>query len=460
MAKLENEQLSILKNILGEKGLITDFYDVVCYAFDASGLEGAPLAVALPENKDQISRLLKNCNKWKLPVIPRGAASGTTGGAVPLNSAIILSLTRMNKILDINQAELTAIVEPGVITGVLQKEVEKYGLFYPPDPASLNFCTIGGNVSTCAGGARAVKYGVTKDYVRSLEVILSDGSIIETGAKTAKGVVGYDLTKLFVGSEGTLGIITKITLSLIPLPDTVKTICAGFSCVKHAVDAVSCLFTSGILPRCAEFIDEKTLFLIKDEFPFKITQQTKSLLIIESDGFLPQVEEEIRKIRKCAKRYKATLLFEANDDSERQQIWQARRGISPSLKRLGFNKKISEDICVPRGEIGNFLDFLASFSIEEQIEIYSFGHIGDGNIHVNLLFNNGSEKSLEWVNKIIAAIMKKVVDLGGTISGEHGVGLTKRPFIEMELDKRTISLHKEIKRVFDPNNILNPGKIF
>ncbi len=460
MAKLNKEIFGCLREIFGDKGLITDFYDVACYGFDASGIESLPLAVVFPENKEQISLLLKRCNDWKLPVTPRGSASATTGAAVPASNGVVLCLSRMNKIINVDPVELTACVEPGVITGVLQKEVEKYGLFYPPDPASLNFCTIGGNVSTCAGGARAVKYGVTKDYVRSLEVVLSDGSIIETGAKTSKGVVGYDLTRLFVGSEGTLGVITKIVLKLVPLPDRVKTICVGFLNVQHAVDAVTCLFVSGILPRCAEFIDKKTLSLIKKEFPFEIKDDTKALLIIESDGSPSQVDEEAKKIIGCAKKNNATVIFEATNDDERESIWQARRGISPSLKRKGFDRKVSEDICVPRKEIGNFLDFLDTLSIKDQVEIFSFGHIGDGNIHVNLLFNNNDQKILSKVDEIICSIMNRVIDLGGTISGEHGVGLTKKPFITIELDKKVIALHREIKMVFDPNNILNPGKIF
>ncbi len=447
------------KEILGPKGLLCEKADVACYGFDSSGLEAEPHLVTLPEHIEQVRKIARLCNRLQVPVVPRGAGSSTTGSAVPVCGGVVLSFSRMNRILGIDPVELTVRVEPGVVTGVLQEEVEKHGLFYPPDPASLKFCTIGGNVATGAGGARAVKYGVTKDYVRSLKVVLSDGSLIHTGADTAKGVAGYDLTHLFVGSEGTLGIVVEILLRLLPLPEAVGTTAALFDDLEGAVEAVTCLFISGILPRCVEFLDENTLSVVSRAFPFDVPRQARAFLLLEVDGERYSVKTQLSGLRACLKRAGAIEVLEAKDEKERKRLWEARRSVSPALKGLGYDRKISEDICVPRRAIKAMLSYLKEIQPFYPVDIFSFGHLGDGNLHINLLFNS-HELDEQGLDDIIKKIMKRCLELGGTISGEHGIGLTKMKYLGFELSSRVIGLERQIKKVFDPKGILNPGKIF
>ena len=447
------------KEVLGPKGLLCEKADVACYGFDSSGLEAEPHLVTLPEHIEQVRKIARLCNRLQVPVVPRGAGSSTTGSAVPVCGGVVLSFSRMNRILGIDPVELTVRVEPGVVTGVLQEEVEKHGLFYPPDPASLKFCTIGGNVATGAGGARAVKYGVTKDYVRSLKVVLSDGSLIHTGADTAKGVAGYDLTHLFVGSEGTLGIVVEILLRLLPLPEAVGTTAALFDDLEGAVEAVTCLFISGILPRCVEFLDENTLSVVSRAFPFDVPRQARAFLLLEVDGERYSVKTQLSGLRACLKRAGAIEVLEAKDEKERKRLWEARRSVSPALKGLGYDRKISEDICVPRRAIKAMLSYLKEIQPFYPVDIFSFGHLGDGNLHINLLFNS-HELDEQGLDDIIKKIMKRCLELGGTISGEHGIGLTKMKYLGFELSSRVIGLERQIKKVFDPKGILNPGKIF
>ncbi len=448
-----------LRKILGADALLTKEADVICYGFDSSGYEAHPSFVVLPENMEQVGKVVSLCNSIGVPVTPRGAGSATTGAAVPEDGGVVICFSRMNRIIDIDPVELTATVQPGVVTGDLQKEVEKQGLFYPPDPASLAFCTIGGNIATGAGGPRAVKYGVTRDYVRSLKVILYDGSLIETGARAAKGVVGYDITRLFVGSEGTLGIVVEAVLRLIPRPKAVGTLAGLFPSVESCVEAISLLFSSGHLPRCAEFLDEKCLKVVSSVLPMEIPPESRAFVIVEVDGDSPSVQQQIKEAKGCLQDAGALSIFEPKDQEQRQQLWNVRRGLSPALKGLGFDSKVSEDICMPRRAIREMLEYLYSLESDWPVRIFCFGHIGDGNIHVNLLFNH-IELKRDALKGLITSIMNKTVKLGGTISGEHGVGLTKKDFVELELSERVLALEQGIKRVFDPNGIFNPGKVF
>ena len=460
MKKIGRRLARRFQDILGEDYFLKDPADTACYSFDAGGIEFQPWAVALPENTGQVSSLLKLCSEKGIPVTPRGAGSATTGSAVPASGGLVISMTRMNRIRSIDHVELSCTVEPGVITGRLQKEVERHGLFYPPDPASLSFCTIGGNVNTCAGGARAVKYGVTRDYVRSLEVVLADGTVIRAGASTAKGVVGYDLRNLFIGAEGTLGIVTEITLRLLPVPEAVGTAAAAFPSSRNAMDAVTCLFRSSILPRCAEFLDSLSLQCVSGLLPFKPAPGDQALLIVEVDGPSDSISHQLEKVKLCLSEHGATAVYQPDSQEDSERLWAARRRLSPSIKRLGFEKKISEDICVPRSQLSAMLDFLDDAGRIYPVTILTFGHAGDGNLHVNLLFNREDLKSDAEVQDLIRAVMKKTVALGGTISGEHGIGLAKRPFLELELQPEVIGLHRKLKKVFDPGNILNPHKVF
>ena len=366
----------------------------------------------------------------------------------------------MCKILEISPENLTALVEPGVITGDLQHEVAKKGLFYPPDPASMKFCTIGGNVATGAGGARAVKYGVTRDYVMALEIVLPGGEIIHTGAKTAKGVVGLDLTRLFVGSEGTLGVATKIWLKLIPAPEDVGTLGAFFKDEKEACKGVLSLFKAGILPRCAELLDRGSLQAIKDILPFALPTNTGAMVIAEVDGFKEAIPTQLTALSKVFHEQNAIAIIQAKDKHEAAQIWKARRGLSPAIKKLGFSGKISEDVCVPRDKLPTLISKIYELSEKFKIKIICFGHAGDGNLHINVLFDKDNEDDKHRVAKLIPKIMELSIRLGGTISGEHGIGLTKKEFLELEIGPKELELMKNIKRQFDPNNIMNPGKVF
>ncbi len=448
-----------IAKIVGTDHLSIDPADLTCYSYDASGLSIRPDAVVFPRTAKEVSALLIVANREKVPVYPRGAGTGTTGASVPGEGGIVVCLSKMDRIKAIDRCELNMVVEPGAITGKIQAMAEEKGLFYPPDPASLNFCTIGGNVNTGAGGARAVKYGVTRDYVRALEVVLPTGRIIRTGTATAKGVVGYDLTRLMVGSEGTLGIVTEITLRLIPLPEEVGTCLCLFSDEVSALHAVTSFFQAGLLPRAAEFMDSLSLQCIRDKIPLDVQGLARSMLLVEVDGFRESIPRQMDTVRACCKEAGALLIRKAGSKEEADAFWQVRRSLSPAMKRLGFDGKISEDICVPRGKMPDILRELREIAARNDVTILSFGHAGDGNLHVNILFNEeGPQK--RGADRAVADIMETTVRLGGTISGEHGVGLTKKPFVGLEIDEAQMETMKEIKKIFDPNNVLNPHKVF
>ncbi len=432
--------------------------DLLCYGFDASGLEAAPSAVAWPESVDDVVKILTFAHSSEIPVIPRGAGSGMTGGSVPSKGAVVLSLEKMNRILEIDKDNMSVLVEPGVINGKLQRELERHRLFYPPDPASMNFCTIGGNVAENSGGPRAIKYGVTRDYVMGLEAVLPDGRIINTGVKTAKGVVGYDLTRLIVGSEGTLAVVTKVRLRVLPLPEDVVTLLALFNDEAKAGEAVRQILAQGIIPRTLEFLDSGAIHAVENYRPTGIPKDVGALLIIELDGHPQSIIKEAERISGIIGRLggEATM---AEDEDAREKIWNARRAVSPALYHLKPTK-INEDIVVPRSRIPQMLTILKRLSEETGITVVNFGHAGDGNIHVNIMVDKGNEEEYGKALKLVKDIFRATLELGGTISGEHGVGLTKAAYVPMEIPPEELDLMKKIKSVFDPKNILNPGKIF
>jgi glycolate oxidase len=455
----ENLVQQILQ-IVGPDNFSTDASDLRCYSYDASSISALPEAVVLPTSTEEVSKILSVANKEGIAVFPRGAGTGTTGASVPIKGGLVLSLTRMNRIISVNPQDLIAIVEPGVVTGELQEEVFRHGLFYPPDPASKRFCTIGGNVATGAGGPRAVKYGVTRDYVMALKVVLADGNVIYTGTKTAKGVVGYDLTKLMVGSEGMLGVVTQITLKLIPSPEAEGTLIAFFADARSASNTIVSLFESKILPRCAEFLDKLSIKLISRQLPVAVPEKAVAMLLIEVDGVLESITRQLEKVKKSCQDCGAIDIQIAKTEAQAKAFWSARQDLSPSIKTLGFPDKINEDICVPRSCLPEMINELEEIGNRNRITILSFGHAGDGNLHVNLLLDLSDRKQKLRGETAVMEVMKSTLAMGGTISGEHGVGLTKKPFISMEIDKRCLDIMKEIKRVFDPKNILNPGKVF
>lgn len=432
--------------------------DLVCYGFDASGLESCPSAVVWPKNTDDVVRIMKFAYENDIPVTPRGAGTGMTGGSVPLQSSVVLSFEKMSKLLELDAKNLSVVVEPGMINGKLQRELEYHGFFYPPDPASMNFCTIGGNVAENAGGPRALKYGVTRDYVMGLEAVLPDGSIITTGVRTTKGVVGYDLTRLLTGSEGTLAVITKIRLRILPLPDEIITLLALFDNIESCGAAVSNIIASGIIPRTLEFMDAETIKAVENFKPVGIPGSAEAVLLIELDGHPSDLSGQAEKISRICAQLNAEVKM-AEDDDAREKLWEARRSVSPALFHLSPTK-INEDIVVPRDKIAEMLRYIKRLSEDNDILIVNFGHAGDGNIHVNIMVDkNDTEKYLK-AQGLVEKIFSLALGLGGTLSGEHGVGMTKAQYISMEIKTRELELMKGIKTLFDPKNILNPGKIF
>ena len=445
-----------LKGIVGSDNLYTSPEELLVYSYDATRRESLPWAVARPVSADEISKILVLANQELFPVVPRGAGTGMSGGSVPIAGGLVLSLERMNRILEIDENDLIAVVEPGVVTGDLQREVEARGLFYPPDPASSKFCTIGGNVAECAGGLRAAKYGVTRDYVLALDVVMPDGEIIKTGARTLKTVAGYDLTRLIVGSEGTLGIATRIILKLLPLPETVRTLSAFFKTPGNAASAAADIIRSRIIPRAMEFVDKEALRAVENYLKEDLSNGASALLLVEVDGPAEATVREITRVEDVVKKAGAVRVEKAETEKDRQRLWKARRSISPALYAIK-PRKINEDIVVPRSRLPRILEAIEEIAARHKLLIVNFGHAGDGNIHTNVMLDEGDQAKAE---EAVREIFQAVLDLEGSISGEHGIGLSKLPYLEMELGAGEIRAMKRIKQALDPNNILNPGKIF
>ncbi|MEE9523972.1 MAG: FAD-linked oxidase C-terminal domain-containing protein [Thermodesulfovibrionales bacterium] len=431
---------------------------LICYGFDASGMESSPSAVVWPESTDDIVKISKFAYKNEVPICPRGAGTGMTGGATPLKGSMVISFERMNRILEIDAENMTALVEPGVINGRFQQELDAHGLFYPPDPASMNFCTLGGNVAENAGGPRAVKYGVTRDYVLEIEGVLPDGRIIHTGVQTAKGVVGYDLTSLLTGSEGTLCTMSRIRLKLLPQPQGVVTLIAFFDDIYHCGTAVTKVVSSRIIPRTMELMDSGTIRAIENYKQIGLPEGTEALLLIELDGNPKAISDEAKKVSEICRSFNADVQI-AETTADKEKLWEARRSISPALFHI-CPGKISEDVVVPRSKIPDLLKGLKGLSKSSGINIVNFGHAGDGNMHVNIMADRKDTGQMKEVHKLIKEIFTLTIDLGGTISGEHGVGITKSEFIGMEIKQPAMDMMMGIKKLFDHKNILNPGKIF
>jgi glycolate oxidase len=432
--------------------------DLICYGFDASGIEVSPSAVVWPKSTEDVVRVMKYAYERNIPVVPRGAGTGVTAGAVASKDAIILSFEKMKKTLEVDSGNLYVLCEPGVINGKLQRELEWMGLFYPPDPASMDFCTIGGNVAENAGGPRGLKYGVTRDYVMEIEAVLPDGEVITTGVRTAKGVVGYDLTRLLTGSEGTLSIFTKIRLKVLPLPEEVITLLAIFSDLEASGDAVTKIISSRIIPRTLEFMDHEAIGSVESYKPVGLPESAEAVLLIELDGHPATITKEAEKIADICQQLGGEIKM-AEDDLARNELWASRRAISPALYHIKPTK-INEDIVVPRNKVTDMLKRLKKLSEESGIRIVNFGHAGDGNIHVNIMVDKAIQEEYEKGLSLVKKLFQETLSLGGTISGEHGVGLTKSEYIGMELSAKELEIMKSIKKVFDPRNILNPGKIF
>ena len=428
------------------------------YDKDESGLgRFPPQAVVLARDVADVQATMRFSHQHKIPVVPRGGGSGKSGGALAEKGGVVLSLEKLDKILEIHPADGVCVVEPGVVLENLQKAVEAQGLFYPPDPNSQQWCTIGGNLAHNAGGPRALKYGVTRDWVMGCEAVLPDGTLIRCGHRSWKGVAGYDLTQLLVGSEGTLAVITQATLKLIPLPRRAETMIAFFPDEEHAAAGVQAIFNAGLLPRACELLDGVVMRAVSPRSPFKFPGDVGGAVIIEFDGNSDAVTDELVQAGEKCTEAGAIDVVAAQDEAQRRRIWETRRMISVALTDLR-PFKISEDVCVPRGSLIAMIRAVTRIGEKNGIATANYGHAGDGNLHVNLLFKTAEERAanLHAVDEVMAAALS----FGGTITGEHGVGAAKRAFLPREQAPEVIALQKRLKAAFDPEGLLNPGKIF
>ncbi len=449
---------------LPAKNFSTGPEDLLAYGFDSSGRTGRPSAVAWPQSAGEVAKVLKHARENGMKVVPRGTGTGMSGGAVPVASQagispslLVLSMERMNRLLDIDSSNLTVTVEPGMINGRLQRELSVYGLFYPPDPTSMEFCTLGGNVAENAGGPRALKYGVTADYILELEAVLPSGEIIKTGAGTRKSVVGYNLAKLLTGSEGTLAVITKIKLKVLPIPQEIITLLAVFDSAESAGHAVSSIIAGGTIPRTLEIMDRASISAVEHYSPTGLPHNAGALLLIELDGHPNTIRDEAGKIVDVCSKLDAEVTM-AEDEFAKDALWKARRSLSPALYNF-CPRKLSEDIVVPPSRIPEMLASISNISGKHGVPMAAFGHAGDGNLHVNILPEDLSQGASN-ITALITDLFARTLELGGSISGEHGIGLTKKDYIGMEISPAVMELMRGIKRTFDPEGLLNPGKIF
>lgn len=456
--RLDEELVDRIRVGVGSAAVVTDPEKLAAY-----GKDGTVAAFAMPElaveatNAGQVQALLRLANRHRFPVIPRGLGTGLAGGAVPIRGGVVLSLAGMNRIVAIEPENMIALVEPGVLNKDFKEAVRALGLYYPPDPASYDTCSLGGNAATNAGGPSCVKYGVTRDYILGLEAVLPSGELIRTGVRTRKGVVGYDLTRLLVGSEGTLGVITGLTLRLIPHPPAVTTLVALFSGLREAMEAVRAILMRGHIPCAAEFLDRCCLDLVGDMLPFPGAREAGALLLIEADGAPEVISREIEAIGTICSEGGAGEVLMAPDARRRERMWEVRRAVSLRIEER-YPVDLHEDIVVPIGRIADFVAGLPEFERRHGMKIYSFGHAGDGNIHLNITAESPEDR--ERVEAGIEEILTRVLALGGTISGEHGIGCLKKTFLPLELSPRSMEIQRAIKMLFDPANILNPGKVF
>jgi glycolate oxidase len=428
------------------------------YDVDESGLPPCPPeALVLARDVADVQAVLRFSRARRVPVVPRGAGTGKAGGALAAQGGIVLSLERLDRIVEIHAADGVAVVEPGVVLGTLQAAVEAQGLFYPPDPNSQEWCTLGGNLAHNAGGPRALKYGVTRDWVLGCDAVLPDGELVRCGHRSWKGVAGYDLAQLLVGSEGTLAVIVRATLKLIPLPRRVETMLAFFRDEAAAARGVQAIFAAGILPRACELFDGPTMRAVSPRSPFKFPEGVGGALLVELDGNSDAVADELAQAGERCAEAGAIDVLAAQDAAQRRRLWETRRMVSTVLKE-SFPHKISEDVCVPRGRLVEMIERVRAIGEVHGIATCCYGHAGDGNLHVNLLFGSADERSRG--EAAVGEVLDAALALGGTITGEHGVGLAKRAYLPREQSPGLLALQRRLKAAFDPDGMLNPGKIF
>lgn len=458
---MDKKHIEFFTNIVGADNVYDDAPHLTAYCYDATRNRYKPDAVIFPRDENDVSKILKYCNENKIAIVPRGAGSGFTGGSLPANGGVILALEKhMNKILEIDMQNLVAVVQPGVINKDLQRAVEKIGLFYPPDPASEEYCTLGGNVSENAGGMRAAKYGITKDFVMAIRAVLPNGEIIRAGKRTIKDVAGYNVAGILIASEGTLAVITEITLKLIAKPKMSQSAMGVFGSVNEAMNAVYKTMAGGVTPVAMEFLDNLSICAVEQKFQKGLPVNAGAILITEVDGnSANDLTSQLDLIENVFKENGCAEFRRAKDEKEATELWFARKNCSQSITIYG-NKKLNEDITVPRSKLPELLEKISEVAKKYGVQVPCFGHTGDGNVHTNVMVVDGKDPAqLENGHKAIEEIFKIAVSLGGTLSGEHGIGLSKAEFMPLAFSEAEMNLFRAIKKAFDPNNILNPGKM-
>ncbi|OES46624.1 glycolate oxidase subunit GlcD [Domibacillus iocasae] len=457
---ISTQTMNTFKTIVGEENVITSSAGRLVYSYDATpNFQSMPDAVIAPRNTEEVSQIVTVCREQKIPIVPRGSGTNLAAGTVPSEGGIVLLFKHMNHILEIDEENLTVTVQPGVVTLDMIKAVEQKGLFYPPDPSSMKISTIGGNINENSGGLRGLKYGVTRDYVMALQAVLPNGDIIRTGGKLAKDVAGYDLTRLLVGSEGTLAIITEATLKLIPMPETKQTMLALYNSMDAAAKSVSEIIAAKIIPATLEFLDRPTLIAVEDFAQIGLPTDVEAVLLIEQDGPPEIVARDMEKMAEICTREQAVSVQIAATEAEALALTTARRAALSALARLKPTT-ILEDATVPRSEIVNMVKAINEIAEKHNVRIATFGHAGDGNLHPTCPTDARDHDEMERVEAAFADIFSKAIELGGTITGEHGVGMMKAPYLEWKMGPEGIAIMKAIKHSFDPDNIMNPGKMF
>jgi len=457
---MKPEHIKGLKDIVGEDNIYSDNAHLIAYSYDATRERFKPDAVVFPRDEQDVSNILKYCNENRIIITSRGAGSGFTGGALPSEGGVVLAFEKhMTKILEIDMENMVAVVQPGVINMDLQKAVEAVGLFYPPDPASQDYSTIGGNVSENAGGMRAAKYGITKDYVMALRAVRPNGDVIKAGKRTIKDVAGYNISGILIASEGTLAVLTEITLKLISKPKLTKTAMGVFDSVEKAMEAVYKTMAAGVTPVAMEFLDNLTIKAVEQTYNKGLPTDAGAILITDVDGNLEDdLNYQLDKIEETFKQNGCTNFVRAKDDKHAAELWFARRNASQCLSIYG-SKKINEDVTVPRSALPALLKKFYAIADKYNINIPCFGHTGDGNVHTNVMVDKKDPVQVEIGYKAIEEVFQATIDLGGTLSGEHGIGLSKAPYMSMAFTPEEMALFNDIKKAFDPNNILNPHKM-
>ncbi|KSU64354.1 glycolate oxidase subunit GlcD [[Bacillus] enclensis] len=446
--------------VVGEDHYRDSSAERLVYSYDATpNFQSMPDAVIVPRTTQEVSEIVKLCNEHRVPIVPRGSGTNLCAGTCPTEGGLVLLFTHMNRILEVDEENLTVTVQPGVVTLDLINEVEARGLFYPPDPSSMKISTIGGNINENSGGLRGLKYGVTRDYVLALEAVLPNGDIVRTGGKLAKDVAGYDLTRLFVGSEGTLCVITEATLKLVPMPETKQTMLALYQDIEAAAKSVSNIISNRIIPATLEFLDQPTLEVVEDFAKIGLPTDVKAVLLIEQDGPREVVERDMKRMEEVCLENQAVSVQLAATEVEAEALRTARRSALSALARLKPTT-ILEDATVPRSEIAKMVKAINEIAERHDVKICTFGHAGDGNLHPTVATDARDHDEMERVEAAFEEIFAHAIELGGTITGEHGVGMMKAPYLEWKLGPEGIGAMKMIKQSFDPNNIMNPNKVF